>query len=231
VRPSHHQGSSDSRGAAIAIKALDKLEFEIRGQLQGGVPLGGCAPKPPTDTTPTSTDLDHQRAVPSLAAGLRVGGRFENISQFLDSLRFDNLKASAEARKRIANRIKQLQPVATNTAIARTLGVDKETVRRDLGANAPASPKKVSGIIKKQSEASANAPQPVSGAKAAAIVERKGTSEARRAELKKKILRRVIDQNRIASPTRILLHCGGLPDRGLRLGDTKMGEGSRNDTA
>jgi hypothetical protein len=44
----------------------------------------------------------------------------------------------AEQRKRVAERIKELQPKVSNRAIAKTLGVGKDTVNRDLaGANAP----------------------------------------------------------------------------------------------
>jgi hypothetical protein len=39
--------------------------------------------------------------------------------------------AAAEQRQRIAKRIKELQPEASNRQIARTLGVDHRTIDRD----------------------------------------------------------------------------------------------------
>jgi hypothetical protein len=71
----------------------------------------------------------------------KVGGRFNDVNEFLDSLRLDTLKASAEARRRIANRIKELQPKVSNRQIAKTLGVGKSTVYRDVpdGTNAALS--------------------------------------------------------------------------------------------
>jgi hypothetical protein len=124
--------------------------------------------------------------------GWKVGGRFTDVNQFLSNLRFDNLKASAESRKRIATRIKELQPKATNSQIARTLGVSDQTVRRDTSTNVESKkgkPKKNSGG---GGGGSTNV-EPVSGAKAAAIVERKETSDARRAELKQEKILPIVD--------------------------------------
>jgi hypothetical protein len=118
----------------------------------------------------------------------KVGGRFEDINAFLDSLRFENLKASAEARKRIAVRIKALQPEASNRQIATTLGVSRETVRRDLGTNVPpqqGNPSKDKGA---QSQGGTNVPPPptLGGAEAAQAVERAAQSNARAIELGKR---------------------------------------------
>ena len=63
-----------------------------------------------------------------------VGGRFKDPNAFLDSLRLGSLKAAAETRKRVAAQIKELQPKVSNRQIARTLGVDKRTIGRDVGA-------------------------------------------------------------------------------------------------
>jgi hypothetical protein len=38
------------------------------------------------------------------------------VNEFLGSLRLDNLKASVDSRKRIAKRIKALQPEASETS-------------------------------------------------------------------------------------------------------------------
>ena len=63
----------------------------------------------------------------------KLGGRFEDVNNFLDEIRLDKLKASAEARKRIANRIKELQPEASNRRIAKTFGVDEKTIQPHCG--------------------------------------------------------------------------------------------------
>jgi hypothetical protein len=93
-------------------------------------------------------------------------------------------EASAEARKRIANRMKELQPAAQNTAIARTSGVNESTARRDTSANAEPASKNNSKNSAHVRVPSANA-EPISGAKAAALIEPKEKTEARRTERKK----------------------------------------------
>ena len=90
------------------------------------------------------TGYTFERACSNLEAMLegdawRLDGRFSNPNEFLDSLRLDKFRAVAEQRKRIAARIKELQPAVRNRQIARTLGVRHDTIDRDLGrgANAP----------------------------------------------------------------------------------------------
>src|SRR5262245_53296288 len=78
--------------------------------------------------------------------GWKLGGRFHNVNDFLDSIRLDKFRALAENRKRIVTRIKELQPEATGRQIARTLGIDHGTVRRDIGENSPPTPKKTNEI-------------------------------------------------------------------------------------
>jgi len=110
--------------------------------------------------------------------GWRLGGRYEDVHEFLGSIRLDQFRAVAEARKRIASRIKQLQPTASNRAIGATLGVSKDTVRRDLGANAPGA---ASAANTSDFTAGANAPQ--SGEAAARAAHRAANKDnARRAK-------------------------------------------------
>ena len=54
----------------------------------------------------------------------QCGGSFADVNAFLDSVRLDQFRAAAEARKRIAERIKELQPEASNRQIATMLGVE-----------------------------------------------------------------------------------------------------------
>jgi hypothetical protein len=87
------------------------------------------------------------------------GGRFGNIDAFLESMKLDeSYRLATEERKRIATRIKQLQPGASNRQIARTLRVNHKTVDRDLGANAPRHSEKTNEIKGPISEGGANAP-------------------------------------------------------------------------
>jgi N6-adenosine-specific RNA methylase IME4 len=103
----------------------------------------------------------------------KLGGRFNDVNEFLDSLRLDTLKASAEARKRIANRIKELQPEASNRQIAKTLGVGSRTVDRDTAPNGARSRENVSRNSGQVRQVAPSGARLVSGAKAAKIIERR----------------------------------------------------------
>src|SRR5882672_2911427 len=96
-----------------------------------------------------------------------VGNGYDDVNAFLASIKLDNLKQPAEQRKRIAQRIKELQPKVSNRAIAKTLGVNRSTVDRDTGANAPRGEKTASKSNGDQSSAGANAPPDIAGAAAA----------------------------------------------------------------
>src|SRR5450755_4612893 len=61
-----------------------------------------------------------------------VGGGYENINAFLDTIKLDSFKMIAVERKKIAEHIKQLQPAASNRQIAKMLGVDHKTVAADV---------------------------------------------------------------------------------------------------
>jgi hypothetical protein len=69
----------------------------------------------------------------------QVGGGFTDVNTFLDSIRLDEFRVLAEDRKRIAKRIRELQPKASNRAIGRMLGVDNTTINADVGGNPPAA--------------------------------------------------------------------------------------------
>jgi ParB family chromosome partitioning protein len=53
----------------------------------------------------------------------------------MNSLRLDKFRVIASERKRITERIKELQPEISNRQIARTLGVGSKTVDRDLASD------------------------------------------------------------------------------------------------
>jgi N6-adenosine-specific RNA methylase IME4 len=65
-----------------------------------------------------------------------VGGGFDDVNDFVRSLRLDQFKVIAEQRKDFAQRVKELQPQVSNRAIAGALGVGHDTVDRDLGRGA-----------------------------------------------------------------------------------------------
>jgi hypothetical protein len=72
----------------------------------------------------------------------KLGDRFKTVNEFLDSLKLDNLEASTQARKRIAARIKELQPDTSNRAIAKAVGISHQTIGRDVWSTWTMRPQK-----------------------------------------------------------------------------------------
>jgi len=114
------------------------------------------------------------RRIETLLEGKRwkLGGRFKTVNEFLDSLRLDTLRAAAESRKRFAARIKELQPKAKKTVIAKVLGVSSKTVGRDAksGTNVPPTGKN-------GGKSGTNVPKSMSGAGAANLVIKRETAK------------------------------------------------------
>jgi hypothetical protein len=97
--------------------------------------------------------------------------------------------------KRIAARIKQLQPKASNRQIAKVLGVGRRIIDRDTGPNGPTVDGKASKISAGKTVLGPNGPPALSGAAAAKLIalatcdgftlyERKGCSTAQWRSLK-----------------------------------------------
>ena len=107
---------------------------------------------------------------------------FTDVNVFLDSVRLDKLRGSAEERKRIALRIKALQPKASNRAIAKTLGVDHKTVSRDVGENSPRGGKNAKGNNGNKRGNGENSPPALTGAAAAKLVARREERKGRDAD-------------------------------------------------
>jgi N6-adenosine-specific RNA methylase IME4 len=124
-----------------------------------------------------------------------VGGGFDDVNAFLDSIKLDAFRTNIEQRKRIAQRIKELQPAASNRQIARTLGVDHKTIGNDLnGDNSPSPQEKPNAAKAAKSATGENSPpqsQQISGEQAAKIVERRtagiATTQARRADKEQRL--------------------------------------------
>ena len=113
-----------------------------------------------------------------------VGDGFSDVNAFLASIKLDSFRPLAEQRKRIALKIKELQPKASNRAIAKTLGVDESTVRADTAAGNPARTGKKSNLVNDERSLTAGNPAPViAGAAAAKLVARR--AEGKQARLDK----------------------------------------------
>jgi len=87
----------------------------------------------------------------------RVGSGFDDIEAFLATLNFSALKGAVEQRKKIAKRLADL--AASQRQTARLLGVDKETVARDLGKrNGANAPRQIANSPTVEPSTGANAP-------------------------------------------------------------------------
>jgi N6-adenosine-specific RNA methylase IME4 len=112
----------------------------------------------------------------------RLDGRFNDPNEFLDSLRLDKFRAVAEQRKRIATRIKELQPAVSNRQIARTLGVSHQAINDDLGNKLPRGEKNTKENNGAENASGKNLPRSLSGEQAAKLIERRETGNANRIE-------------------------------------------------
>src|SRR5215471_8551352 len=62
----------------------------------------------------------------------KLGHRYTDVNAFLASIKLDQFRIVAEQRKRLAQRIKELQPAASQRAIARVVGASKSAINRDI---------------------------------------------------------------------------------------------------
>jgi N6-adenosine-specific RNA methylase IME4 len=109
-----------------------------------------------------------------------IGEGFEDVNAFLDTIQLDSFKIIANERKKIAERIKELQPGSSNRSIAKVLGVHHDTVNRDLGGNPPLSGKIDSPNKGVEHSSGGNPPtSQLSGTEAAKAVERTETKDER----------------------------------------------------
>ena len=134
----------------------------------------------------------------SLIAGdawTKVGPGYTDINVFMDGIRLDQFKALASDRQRIVKCIRELQPEVSNRQIARTLGVDETTIRRDAAANAAEGPKEPKENKARESSGAANAAPTLTGAEAAKRVNRFEEAPGKRAARRAEILRGIADDN------------------------------------
>jgi N6-adenosine-specific RNA methylase IME4 len=111
-------------------------------------------------------------------------GSFGDVNEFLAGVGLDKFRPVAEARKRIAVRIKELQPTASNRAIATSLGVNEATVRRDTASFAAPQSEKTNENNNLKIGAAANDAPTISGTAAAKLVKRREIGGALRKQKK-----------------------------------------------
>jgi N6-adenosine-specific RNA methylase IME4 len=121
-----------------------------------------------------------------------VGGGFDDVHAFIDTIKLDSLKIVAEQRKEIAVLIKKVDSEVSNRAIAKVLGVDEGTIRNDAAEKSAATGKKSSkSKAHKTAGAENSADRAPSGAAAAKIVERRTTNvettQAKRADKEQRL--------------------------------------------
>ena len=129
VLPTLDGASSKTKSSEIQRSSLGTelaRAFELYGSLKEGVHVAGYTLERAWNHLECLLEEDRWKAV-----------GFDNINTFLDSIQLDSFRILAEQRKRIANRIKELQPEASNRAVAKMLGVSHTTVDRDTGTNVP----------------------------------------------------------------------------------------------
>jgi site-specific DNA-methyltransferase (adenine-specific) len=109
-----------------------------------------------------------------------VGGGYEDVNQFLDTIKLDQFKIIAEQRKKIAAVIKKLEPKASNVQIAKVVGVSDETIRRDT-TNVEAGKKDTKQTKATPKAETTNVALALTGAAAAATVISKAAKDERKA--------------------------------------------------
>jgi hypothetical protein len=184
----NHHDDGEARGIAWRDSSTPSLPststeraFELYGSLKEGVHVAGYTLERAWNHLECLLEEDCWKAL-----------GFDDINTFLDNIRLDHFRILAEQRKRIANRIKELQPEASNRAIARTIGVDDRTIRRDHAANAAPRSEKPNENKDALIATAANAALPaLSGAEAAKIVgrEQKKTESANSAKQRREASR------------------------------------------
>jgi N6-adenosine-specific RNA methylase IME4 len=109
----------------------------------------------------------------------KLGKRFKDVNAFMESVRLDKFRVVAEQRKRITNRIKELQSKVSNRAIAKTLGVAEGTVRKDVAENYALAPERgAQGGALERTDAQNYAPSELTGEQAAKLAYRKSSGSA-----------------------------------------------------
>jgi hypothetical protein len=152
---------------AYSNKTLAQLRKENRraAHIWYGGSRGLQSPRGPGEAVQSRTS---PTAVSSQIAG---GVAMAQTAQ----LEKEQLRLAAEARKRIANRIKELQPQAEAKVIAKAIGAHPRTIQRDVTTNVASVRKKSNrnnGYIPASATNVAEPPPVLSGAEVAKLAER-----------------------------------------------------------
>jgi hypothetical protein len=123
-----------------------------------------------------------------------VGGGYDDINEFLDSVRLDRFRMIADQRKSIVARIKALQPGASNRRIAKAIGVSDMTIGRGLATDVGAG--KENPRETKEAKTNSATPVALDGRAAAKLVHRRDERSGRIAAAADKV-RRVTGNSRI----------------------------------
>jgi hypothetical protein len=99
---------------------------------------------------------------------------------YLREIGLNKNRAVAEQRKRIAKRIKALQPAVSNRQIGRTLGVGARSIDRDVASNDAVHSEIINETNGAENVSAPNGARGYSGAQAAELVERGANSRASR---------------------------------------------------
>jgi hypothetical protein len=143
--------------------AAASRNIEIYGSLKEGVHIAGYTLERAWGHLEWLLEEDRWRAV-----------GFEDVNVFLDSVKLDSFRMLAEQRKRIAQRIKELQPEASNRTIAKMLGAGSRTIDRDTAPNG--ADETVKDQDNQRATAPNGAPTSLGGAEAARLI---GRAEAK----------------------------------------------------
>jgi hypothetical protein len=105
-----------------ALDAADSRSVEVYGAILEGVHIAGYTFERAFGHLEFLLEADRWKS---------VGGGFSDVNAFIDSIHLDQFRIVAEQRRRIAQRIKELQPKAGTRSIAKMLGAGKSSIIRD----------------------------------------------------------------------------------------------------
>ena len=115
------------------------------------------------------------------SGGWRVcGAGFDDVNEFVRSLKLDQFKVVADQRKQFAMLVKECEPEVSNRAIGDALGVAGRTIDRDVATNVAADNRKAAQ--NGQSAATNVAVSAADGRRDATILGQRGEREQRREE-------------------------------------------------
>ena len=132
---------------AVTVTQYDPHANETYGALCEGVHIAGYSFERACGKLEWLLEADRWRG---------VGDGFDDVNGFLASIKLDAFRPLAEQRRRVALRIKELQPKVSNKAIAKALGAGSSTIDRDVAPDGASVRKKPSSVNAKQKATAPN---------------------------------------------------------------------------